>query len=190
MPIQPGYVYFLSDDYFTDVRDPTLMKNKGLHHGRPVYCCKEDKDLGIYWMVPMSSQVEKYRERYAKTKARYGNCLGLVLGHYSGREAVFLVQNAFPITAKYVNDIYQVNGNPVPAHSKLQKIIYSKFQQSLAIHNRGHRIFFTDIDRAKEIMVESLLHKKRSLADMIASADQRRQTISGTRSGASVDRSR
>ena len=178
MMIHPGYVYFFSDEYFKDVQDPFLMKNKGQHHNRPVYCCKEDPELGIFWMVPMTSQIEKFRNRFAHSYAKYGNCLGLVLGHYCGRNAVFLVQNAFPITAKYILDIYQVNSKPVPVHSKLQRIIYSKFQQSLAIHKKGHDIFFTDIDRAKQIMIDSFSKEKRSLTEVISLADERRQNIS------------
>lgn len=174
----PGYVYYISDDYNRDVADPCLMQNKGEHHGRPCYCCKLSQETGLYWMIPLSSQKNKYWQKYNQSVAKYGNCMNLVLGKYAGRDTAFLIQNAFPVTEKYVKDIYNINGNPIYVHTKLQKIIYSKFQSCLAIHRKGYKPFYTDIDKAQAVMLQQLQTKgsRTSLDDLISSAASTRQS--------------
>lgn len=174
MEPKEGYVYYISDNYFTDVDDPHLMRNKGDGHRRPCYCCKESLETGLYWMVPLSSQKTKFQKAYAQSVSKYGKCLTLVLGRYAGRDATFLVQNAFPVTKDYVIDIYKINENPVPVHSKLQKIIYGKLQACLAIHRKGHHTIYTDIDKAQKIMMSKIPEKKTSLSEIISSAESKK----------------
>lgn len=175
MQPKEGYVYYIEDKYFEDVNDPHLMQNKGDGHRRPCYCCKVSAETGLFWMVPMSSQKTKFQKRFAESVSKYGKCLTLVLGHYAGKDAAFLVQNAFPVTEDYIREIYTINGNPVPVHSKLQRIIYGKLQACLAIYRKGHKTIYTDIDKAQQIMLTKLKEKKPSLEMMIASAENRKK---------------
>ena len=39
--------------------DPYLKGNKV--GSRPHYYCFEDTSIGIYWMIPLSSRIDKYR---------------------------------------------------------------------------------------------------------------------------------
>lgn len=175
MKPQEGYVYYIEDKYFDEVKDPHLMQNKGPGHRRPCYCCKVSAETGLYWMIPMSSQKTKFQKRYAESVSKYGKCLTLVLGRYGGKDATFLVQNAFPVKEDYIREIYTINGNPAPVHSKLQRIIYGKLQASLAIHRKGHKTIYTDIDKAQKIMLMKLNDKKPSLVEMIVSAENRKK---------------
>lgn len=153
---RPGYVYCISDDYFKDVNDPYLMQNKGSGRGRPCYCCKKSESTGLYWMIPLSTQWNKFRETYNRNVSRYGKCINLVLGHFAGKETAFVIQNAFPVTENYVVKIFTKQQEPIPVQCNLQRSIYRKFQQCLSIHKNGHNIFYTDVDKAKRIMLQKL----------------------------------
>lgn len=169
----PGYVYFISEEYFRDVKDPKLMRNKGEHNKRPCYCCKET-EMGIYWMVPLSSKIDKFRNNFAESESKYGRCITIVLGRFAGKDAAFLIQNAFPVKENYIADIYKKNGNPIPVHTKLQQLIYGKLQGSMAIHRKGYNTFYTDIDRDELIMLQKQAEKKLPLTEMISAAESKR----------------
>jgi hypothetical protein len=46
---------------------------------RPTYYCTKDKD-GLYWFIPMSSQVEKYKKIVDKETKKFGFCSKVVIG--------------------------------------------------------------------------------------------------------------
>lgn len=48
--------------------DPYLKGNKA--GNRPHYYCLEDTSTGIYWMIPLSSRIDKYRRIMEKKKKR------------------------------------------------------------------------------------------------------------------------
>lgn len=82
-----GHFYFLADDYFLDFPDPYLMSNKettnGQVHDRPCFYTFKDAKTGLYWMIPFSSKVTKFKNEYQKKIIKYGRCdtiaFGLVL---------------------------------------------------------------------------------------------------------------
>lgn len=58
--------YFISEQYYIDFPDDKLMKNKpsdnGIPHQRPFFFAFPDKlNPNIFWMVPVSSQCQKYQ---------------------------------------------------------------------------------------------------------------------------------
>ena len=73
------HFYFLNDQYYIDFPDDYLMQNKetidGVSHDRPCYYAFKDKNHpDIYWMIPFSSQVEKFERIYASKVERYKRC--------------------------------------------------------------------------------------------------------------------
>ena len=52
--------YIIKDKFFTDMQEPYLKGNK--EENRPHYYCFEDTLTGIYWMIPLSTQIDKYRK--------------------------------------------------------------------------------------------------------------------------------
>ena len=52
--------YIIKDNFFDIVNDPFLNGNK--QGNRPYYYCFEDLKTGIYWIIPMSSKLEKYKK--------------------------------------------------------------------------------------------------------------------------------
>jgi hypothetical protein len=60
------------------------MKNKetigGQVHDRPCFYAFEDSNTGLFWMIPFSSQVSKYRTYYNQKVAKYKKCDTITFG--------------------------------------------------------------------------------------------------------------
>lgn len=72
------------------------------------------------------------------------------------KESAILFQNAFPILEKYINHVHTYHGAPAKVGSILKNEIFNNFKRLLKLHNRGINVFFTDIDRIKEIMLKEI----------------------------------
>ena len=152
--IKPGYVYHIKDTYFEKVKDDKLMRNREGGAFRPTYYCLKDEKTGLLWVVPMSSRSEKYVGFMQKDIDRYGKCLKIVIGEYASVNAVFLLQNMFPILPKYIDHIHLVKQNPVPVNTRLQTIIDRNFRELLRLHRRRVKIVFPDILRLEKLMID------------------------------------
>lgn len=60
--------YIIKEQFFEDMNEPYLKGNK--KENRPHYYCFEDENTGIYWMIPLSSKIEKYRKIMEKREAK------------------------------------------------------------------------------------------------------------------------
>lgn len=62
---QTGLFYFIDEELTTLCPDAGLMDlSKGNMQNRPCLCVAKTSDLNIFWMVPLSSKVEKYTQIY------------------------------------------------------------------------------------------------------------------------------
>lgn len=156
MLYQFGYVYHIKDSFFEKVNDSRLMKNKENGNQRPTYYAAVDGKTGLVWVVPMSSQIDKYKKIYDKQIEKYGKCNTVVLGKYCGNETAFLIQNMFPITNKYIDHIHTKNGNPVPVHTKIQKELNRNIEKVFQLMARGKNIVFPNVKRIEQLMLEEL----------------------------------
>lgn len=102
-------LYIVDDKYFTQFPNSALMQNKG--NARPNYFAFQDKD-GIYWMLPLSTQVAHYRAKLALEEQKYGigNCIYFAFAQIAGTERVVLTGNMFPVTPEYILRPYEING--------------------------------------------------------------------------------
>lgn len=157
MEIRQGYSYHIKDEFFCLVDDKYLMSNKEQGNYRPHYYAIQDKkNPKLYWMIPISSQAEKYKEIIEKKKKRYGRCNTIVIGLFAGKENAFLIQNAFPVTEKYFDHIHTIQEQPVTVHKKLDKLLVENLYKVLAMCNCGIKLTFTDIKAIRTIMEEEL----------------------------------
>ena len=102
--------YIISDQFFIDMDEPYLKGNK--EENRPHYYCFKDGRRGVYWMIPLSSQVDKYRKIMRKNIEKRNTCDILHIAKLdNGKESVFLIQDIFPITENYIKKEYTVAGN-------------------------------------------------------------------------------
>ena len=67
-----------------------------------------------------------------------------------------MLQNAFPTLEKYIDHVHTVDGKPARVPEKLEKIILDNFKNLMKLHNHGIKVFFTDIDKIKNMMIEEL----------------------------------
>lgn len=142
--------YFLTDDYFTDFPDSLLMQNKpstgGKPHSRPCFFAfKDNKNHDIYWIVPVSSNVAKYRAIAKKQKTVHRRPLTLCFGTLHGRDTAFLIQNMCPVKDRYLIPYLEKNGNPVIIDNKLASKIKRKALSALIMTKNGHKVVYPDI---------------------------------------------
>lgn len=176
MKLVEGYAYHILDEYFQLVNDDNLMKNKEGNNMRPTFFCLYDAKTSLFWMVPMSSQVEKYMAIAAKSKERYGKCTTIVFGGFAGAPNAFLLQNMFPVTEKYIAHVHTVNGNPIPVAHSTQQEIQGNFRQLMALIKRGKKVVFPDVMRLEQIMLKEvalLTPQKQSVMDKLDAAKAR-----------------
>lgn len=172
-----GYVYHIKDEYFIKANDDKLMQNKENGQYRSTYFCIKDETTSLLWVVPMSSRYEKYRQIAEKQSAKYGKCLGIVLGEFDGKKAAFLIQNMFPITEKYLDHIHTRNGNPVPVKYSVQKIIKSHVQQARLLISKGKKVVFPDVNKLEQLMIDEILlsHEMARPAAPVKQSEQKQE---------------
>lgn len=138
--------YVIKDKFFEDMEDPYLKGNK--NGNRPHYYCFEDTCAGIYWMIPMSSKVEKYMKIIDKKVIEGKPCDILhVVKLPNDRETVFLIQDMFPITKEYVEREYRIAGNHMLLTSEhVIKEVELKARKVVAMLKRGVKFTPTQPD--------------------------------------------
>ena len=109
--MQAHSFYIIKDEFFSEMNDPYLKGNKSAN--RPhYYCFKEEEN--IYWMIPLSSRIDKYKAIIAKQEAKGRRCNILHITKLdNGRESAFLIQDIFPITDKYIARAYTIANQPL-----------------------------------------------------------------------------
>lgn len=156
MQIENGRFYFINNTFIqTYGIKYNLMKNKETGTKRPCYFCFKDKtDKHIIWFVPISKQYEKYKSIYEKKKKKiHREPLNFVFGIVKDENAVFLIQNMFPTTKKYIEEKYQVKNNDVTISMPLQKEIIEKAESVLRLEEKGIHVAFSNlIDFKRELL--------------------------------------
>lgn len=160
MDYKDGFAYHIKESYFDKVNDDKLMKNKENGNYRPTYYCYKEADSQLIWVVPMSTQVEKFRKIAQKSIDKYGECNGIYIDKFDGKENAFLIQNMFPITEKYISHIHTRNNNPVPVNANIKKEVKKRVNKALALLKKGKKIIFPDVKRLKKMMIDELNTEK------------------------------
>ena len=93
--------YYIKDEYFERFNDDKLMKNREMfneyEHDRPCFFSFKDREnANIYWLIPISSQVSKYRSLYNRKVSKYGYCDTIAFGKVLGFEKVFFAPKYVP----------------------------------------------------------------------------------------------
>ena len=129
--------YMIKDQFFEDVSDPYLKRNK--EGNRPHYYCFEDTNSGIYWMIPLSSRIAKYRKIMERKEHDGKPCDILHIAKLDNdRESVFLIQDMFPITELYIEREYTIAGNHLMVTSEhTAREIEQKAKRVLGMLKRG-----------------------------------------------------
>lgn len=140
--------YILKDEFFTEMNDPYLKNNK--NESRPFYYCVREsrEEQNIYWMIPLSSRVEKYKRIIGAKLENKRPCDGLYICKLpSGAESAFLIQDIFPITDKYVERAYTLGSNPlILPYKKDVDAIENKAKKVIRLIKNGIKLTPTSPD--------------------------------------------
>lgn len=121
-----GNLYFIKDEFITLYGESgALSDSRGKDGGkRPFLCVFADRDApNIYWLIPVSSRVEKYQKIWLQKMKQHGACLTLYFAKLFGKKRAFLIQDMFPITDDYIlKPYYDENGHL----ARLPKTTYRK----------------------------------------------------------------
>lgn len=157
-----GNLYFIEDQYLEDFPDPNLMKNKeiinGVEHNRPCFFSLLDKTTGLYWFIPISSQVDKFEKIYNKKLEKYKEVDTIVFGYVMGNKRVFLIQNMFPIVPKYITNEYidNVTKQPVQISGKLQESLNKKVNKVLMLERKGSKLIFPNVLAIERVLLAEM----------------------------------
>lgn len=159
-----GNLYFISEEFFSDFPDPLLMGNKNnpddYLHNRPCFYALKEENSELFWMIPISSKIEKYKRIYeAKLiKLKRKDLDTIVFGKVIGNPSAFLIQNMFPVTEKYILNEYidKVTGFPVVIDDTLKKSLYSKARRVLSLQRHGVKLILPDVLTIEQQLIKTL----------------------------------
>lgn len=135
-----GHFYFLKSDYLQKL--PNSMNNR--EHNRPYFCAIAENN--IFWVVPITSKIDKFEEIYEAKLKRYGKCDTIDFCQVLGHSKAFLIQNMCPITEKHIlNEYLDPHDNPVQICDKSRKRIIHKAKKVLALQRKGIDLLFGDV---------------------------------------------
>lgn len=151
-----GGFYLLKDRYFLDFPDKYLKQNK--EETRPFYFCFKDEKTGLYWMIPLSSSLNKIA--LAQKKQQQGKTDIFHMTKIGGKQGVMLIADICPVTEEYVLSPYCIDGVPVVYKNETEiKTIVRKARKVLGLLRRGVRFTFTQPDILR---IEKELQRKRA----------------------------
>lgn len=138
--------YIIKDNFFEDMPDPYLKGNKA--GNRPHFYCFEESTTGIYWMIPLSSKVDKFKKIIEKKEKAGKPCDILhIVKLDDDRESVFLIQDMFPITENYIEREYTIAGNHLILTSEhVAREIERKARKVVGMLKRGVKFMPTQAD--------------------------------------------
>ncbi|MEG6612860.1 hypothetical protein V6C42_08395 [Pseudoclostridium thermosuccinogenes] len=160
--MQVGNFYFLDDSYFTDFRDEKLMGNKetvqNTLHDRPCFYAIYDESTSLYWLIPISSKVSKFKSIYQDKINRYGKCDTIAFGYVLGHEKAFLIQNMCPVLPCYIKNEYKDSKANVPVRVDgiFEKELISKAKKVLALQRKGIKLIFPDVLKIEKELMKKL----------------------------------
>ena len=158
MVIEDGKFYFIKDEFFDTFKDYSLMENKDGGTKRPCYFCFRDrKNKEIIWFVSISTKYDKYKKIYDNKKLKSGNrpVYNFVFGNVLGKKAVFLIQNIFPTTEKYIEEKYTNSNKDVEIPTVVKDEIIRISLRVVKLAEVGSNIPFYDIIEMKKILLEN-----------------------------------
>ena len=149
MDLEKGHFYFLTPEFYLTFQDMGLMNDEN----RPAMMSFYDKGTGFYWLIPISSRVEKYERTYAQKMKKYGLCDTIVFGDVLGVRKAFLIQNMFPVTPEFILNEYLSNNESVRIATPVEEEIIIKAKKVLALSRyKKAGLLFTNISKMTEIL--------------------------------------
>ena len=158
MDIKQGCLYFITDDFFVTVNDPYLKINYEQAQ-RPHYFAIKEPATSLYWLVPCSSRVDKYKSIIQMRREQNKSTYGLKIIKIQGNKNALLFQDMFPIIEKYIQAPYIRGGQVVRiSDPKVINDLESNAKTVISLLRGGTRFTPTqpDVLRIEQIMLAEL----------------------------------
>jgi 3-methyladenine DNA glycosylase Tag len=153
-----GRLYFIKDEFFEFVGDKYLKLNKQ-NTKRPHYYAFKDSDTNLLWVIPCSSQIDKYKKIIQDKQSAGKKHNHIQIIKVNGIEQAFLYQDMFPIIEKYIEKVY-IKQNTFMEIKDPKKISAIENNAKNIIKLMRHNVKFTptqpDVIRIEELMIEQL----------------------------------
>ena len=151
--MESGKLYFIKDSFYKRFKGCGLLENKetinGKPHNRP--CCYLFKfdvtNDEIYWMIPLSSKVDKYETQYNKSMKKYNMCDNISFCYVLGEKKAILPQNLFPVTKEYIDNMYvdKNTNKPITLPKNILAEVNKKARKKIRFNQDGKKLGMTDI---------------------------------------------
>lgn len=130
---------------------------EGKEHNRPCFYAFYDDGAQIYWLIPISSKTEKYKQIYKYKMKKNKICDTIVFGNVLGYQKVFLIQNMFPIIPQFIDKEYKISSNQsVSITNTLQKEINEKARKVLKLQRLGINLIFPNVIKMEKQLLNML----------------------------------
>lgn len=143
------------------------MKNKTeeneYFNGRPFFFSfRDESNADIIWFIPISSNVNKYEQIFQKKMEKYNQCFTIQFANILETKRVFLIQNMFPSTEKYIQGLYTDNktSSIIAIDPEIEKRIIKLSKRVLRMHKHNIHIIFPDILEIERKLTEELQKRK------------------------------
>lgn len=157
MKLKEHGIYIIKDIFFTKFYDKNLNDNKGT--GRPFYYIFKDKiNSDIFWLIPMTTQIEKAQKKIEQLGGNPKKCLFYEI-NFLQKNSVFNIGNIFPITEKYLEREYidkLSKKHLIINNSSLNNEIKRKALKIIRINTQTKNPFSLDIKLLKEKLLADL----------------------------------
>lgn len=162
MKFKNGYFYFVEDEFFKKVNDPFLKCNYK-YTKRPHYLALKDEKTGLFWLIPLSSKVEKFKRIIERKKEKHIPTNSIQIVNIFGKPSVLLLQDMFPISPKYIKEQYIKYSQEVHiANSKINTYIEKNAKKIITLLRKGIKLTPTqpDINKIEKIMLNDIRKTK------------------------------
>lgn len=176
MNIKIGYAYTLKNAYFKRHKDDNLLTNhandKWGQGGRPyLVVAKDAVNDGVWWAVPLSSQIDKFSALARRKEARYGQCDTIRFARFGAHASACLIQNMCPIKEGDAQDLCATRaGKPIVIDHDHLKDIQAHASKVLKLTRNGVEVVFPDVARLMAECVQERDDARRHAAEKAPSA--------------------
>jgi len=148
-------LYLIKKDFFTLINDKNLLyKDK-----RPHFFVLKDKKTDLIWMVPCTSNIEKWQQRINKLNPGKSYSDSVAIFSVLGQKQVLLFQNMFPCLEKYIDRPFTIHNEPGLIYNKSKiRFINRMAKQTILLLEKGVKLskFPPDITKIKTLMLNEL----------------------------------
>ena len=110
MEIKDGFFYFFKNTFLQKHKDSTLMSTHKSTGRRPFYCISDPERPDIKWMIPLSTNVEKWSKKIQYKREHNLDHSLIVINRIPDfkNKSVFLIQNAVPCLESDIDELFTI----------------------------------------------------------------------------------